>query len=60
MTKMILERVDRASEVLGLFGKRARSEYISKLEQAVLDSLSRLFRKEGFVERVSIIQRPVC
>ena len=54
MTKMILERVDRASEVLGLFGKRARSEYISKLEQAVLDSLSRLFRKEGFVERVSI------
>jgi DNA sulfur modification protein DndD len=54
MTKMILERVDRASEVLGLFGKHARSEYISKLEQAVLDSLTRLFRKDGFVERVSI------
>jgi len=54
MTKMILERVDRASEALSLFGKRARSEYISKLEQAVLDSLTRLFRKDGFVERVSI------
>ena len=54
MTKMILERVDRASEVLGLFGQRARGDYISKLEQAVLDSLVRLFRKDGFVEKVSI------
>lgn len=54
MTKMILQRVDRASEMLGLFEKRARSKYISKLEQAVLDSLTRLFRKDGFVERVSI------
>jgi len=54
MIKMVLDRVDRASQVLGQFGQRARSEYISKLEQAVLDSLTRLFRKDGFVERVSI------
>lgn len=54
MIKMVLDRVDRASQVLGKFGQRARSEYISKLEQAVLDSLTRLFRKDGFVERVSI------